>query len=169
MKNSNRGFTLIELLVVIAIIGILSSVVLASLNSARQKSRDAKRISDIKQLQLALELYFDANGTYPPTLAPLSAGGFISQVPTDPVGTGTTAANYSYVPLATSSATAVCPTATPCMFYALGAGLEQAGHAAHGGDADKVVGTGGAVFNGADTGICTTGKTAGRYCFDVTP
>ena len=67
MKTSTaRGFTLIELLVVIAIIGILSSVVLASLNSARAKSRDARRQSDIKQLQLALELYYDANGqTYP--------------------------------------------------------------------------------------------------------
>lgn len=65
MKKLTKGFTLIELLVVIAIIGILSSVVLASLNSARQKSRDARRISDAKQLQLALELAFDSNGTYP--------------------------------------------------------------------------------------------------------
>jgi len=60
-----KGFTLIELLVVIAIIGILSSVVLASLNTARSKSRDAKRISDVKQIQLALELYYDQNGSYP--------------------------------------------------------------------------------------------------------
>nr|AQQ75000.1 hypothetical protein [uncultured bacterium] len=67
--KTSRGFTLIELLVVIAIIGILSSVVLASLNSARQKGRDARRISDIKQLQLALELYYDANQSYPATAA----------------------------------------------------------------------------------------------------
>jgi len=59
-SNYKRGFTLIELLVVIAIIGILSSVVLASLNSARQKGRDARRISDVKQVQLALELFYDA-------------------------------------------------------------------------------------------------------------
>lgn len=64
MKKT-RGFTLIELLVVIAIIGILSSIVLASLNSARQSSRDARRISDLKQVQLALELYFDGNSAYP--------------------------------------------------------------------------------------------------------
>ncbi len=65
MNNSRRGFTLIELLVVIAIIGILSSVVLASLNSARKKSRDARRIADLKQIQLALEMYYSDNNTYP--------------------------------------------------------------------------------------------------------
>jgi len=64
-KMNKRGFTLIELLVVIAIIGLLSSTVLASLNTARSKARDARRISDVKQMQLALELYYDENGTYP--------------------------------------------------------------------------------------------------------
>ena len=59
---------MIELLVVIAIISILASVVLASLNTAREKSRDVKRISDIKQIQLALESYFDDNGGYPPAI-----------------------------------------------------------------------------------------------------
>ncbi|PIZ56329.1 MAG: prepilin-type cleavage/methylation domain-containing protein, partial [Candidatus Tagabacteria bacterium CG_4_10_14_0_2_um_filter_40_13] len=58
MFKSKKGFTLIELLVVIAIIGILASVVLASLNSARKKSRDARRVADIKQIQLALEMFF---------------------------------------------------------------------------------------------------------------
>lgn len=56
---------MIELLVVIAIIGMLSSVVLASLNSARMKSRDARRIADLAQIRNALELYFDTNGYYP--------------------------------------------------------------------------------------------------------
>ncbi|MFH1523137.1 MAG: type II secretion system protein [Patescibacteria group bacterium] len=60
-----KGFTLIELLVVIAIIGLLSTLAVVALNNARQKSRDARRVSDIKQIQTALELYYnDANG-YP--------------------------------------------------------------------------------------------------------
>src|SRR4051812_31161735 len=61
-KNFRAGFTLIELLVVIAIIGILASIVLASLNSSRKKSRDARRLSDLKQLQNALELYSNESG-----------------------------------------------------------------------------------------------------------
>lgn len=64
-RKETRGFTLIELLVVIAIIGILSSVVLASLNTARSRARDATRKSDMKQLQTALELYFNDNRAYP--------------------------------------------------------------------------------------------------------
>ncbi|MDP2593520.1 MAG: type II secretion system protein [bacterium] len=63
--NNKKGFTLIELLVVISIIGLLSSVVLASLNSAREKARDAKRISEIREIQKALELYYDDRGYYP--------------------------------------------------------------------------------------------------------
>ncbi|MBY0328965.1 type II secretion system GspH family protein [Patescibacteria group bacterium] len=60
-----RGFTLIELLVVIAIIGILASVILASLNSARIKARDARRMQDIRTLQTALAMYYSSNGSYP--------------------------------------------------------------------------------------------------------
>ena len=81
--KQNRGFTLIELLVVIAIIGILSSVVLASLNSARLKSRDARRIGDIKQLQLALEMYYDSNNGYPSSTSALVPD-YIPVQPGDP-------------------------------------------------------------------------------------
>ena len=63
--REDRGFTLIELLVVIAIIGVLSSVVLVSLNTARAKARDANRAASIAQVQRALELYYLDNGQYP--------------------------------------------------------------------------------------------------------
>lgn len=63
--SGKGGFTLVELLVVISIIGLLSSVVLASLSSARAKARDTRRISDMRQIGLALQLYYDANGSYP--------------------------------------------------------------------------------------------------------
>lgn len=66
-----KGFTLIELLVVISIIGLLSSVVLTSLNSARGRARDARRISEIRQLQSALEVYYSKYNSYPA----LAAGG----------------------------------------------------------------------------------------------
>ncbi|MEK7568866.1 MAG: type II secretion system protein [Patescibacteria group bacterium] len=64
-----KGFTLVELLVVIAIISLLSSIVLTSLNSARMKARDARRLSEMRQIQLALEMYYHANGNYPIVLA----------------------------------------------------------------------------------------------------
>ncbi len=64
-KNTNRGFTLIELLVVIAIIGILSSVVLASLNSARNKGADAAVKSNLSNIRAQAEVvYDDAPGSY---------------------------------------------------------------------------------------------------------
>jgi prepilin-type N-terminal cleavage/methylation domain-containing protein len=61
MRNK-KGFTLIELLVVIAIIGLLSTLAVVSLNSARGKARDARRISDVKTVQTALELYKSDHG-----------------------------------------------------------------------------------------------------------
>ena len=60
-----KGFTLIELLVVIAIIALLSTLSVVALNSARVKSRDARRLSDIKQIRTALEMYFDNHQLYP--------------------------------------------------------------------------------------------------------
>lgn len=137
-----RGFTLIELLVVIAIIGILSSVVLASLNSARRKGRDARRISDIKQIQLALEMYQDSSGTneYPEeaggnivpaaTLAPT----YIPSVPLDPL----TGAGYPYINLLSSSTT--CAAASQvCSGFVLGATLEDSANPALATDVDGTV------------------------------
>lgn len=69
-----KGFTLIELLVVIAIIGILSAVVLTSLNSSRDKARDAKAVSDVKQVALAFELSRNqTTGLFPTSTTPATA------------------------------------------------------------------------------------------------
>lgn len=158
--SASRGFTLIELLVVVAIIGILSSIVLASLNSARKKGRDARRVADIKQLQLALELYYDANTAtgYPTTLAPLASGGFISVVPNDPLG----ATAYSYAALGSGDV---------CTSYHIGASLETTNTATDG-DADAAADTGicgtTADFNGVDTAKCNAADQ-GTICYDAKP
>lgn len=61
----NRAFTLIELLIVISVIGILSAIIIASLNNARARARDAKRMVDLKNIQTALEMYYMEHGKYP--------------------------------------------------------------------------------------------------------
>jgi len=62
--TNNKGFTLIELLVVISIIGFLSSVVLASLSTARLKARDSLIISEVLQLRTLLESEYSENNSY---------------------------------------------------------------------------------------------------------
>lgn len=108
-RNAQRGFTLIELLVVIAIIGLLSSVVLASLNGARKGGRDARRLADLAQMQTALELYYSDNNAYPAATSSL-APSYIASVPTDP---GSGSAAYAYVKSASSN------------YYCIGATLER--------------------------------------------
>jgi type II secretion system protein G len=114
-SSTGRGFTLIELLVVIAIIGILASIILPSLSSARIQAFNVRRISDLKQLQNALELYYTDHGVYPkanPTWSTQCAGWsgpgadvlattlvpkYISVEPTDPQMNATSNVNcYLY-------------------------------------------------------------------------
>ncbi len=80
MKN-RKAFTLIELLVVIAIIGILATVSVIAVGNARTKARDAKRVGNSKQIQTALELYFNDNGRYP-TEAEFNSGTIQANTPT---------------------------------------------------------------------------------------
>lgn len=67
MKQCSRGFTLIELLIVIVIIGILTTLLATNFIGARQRARDAKRKSELLQIQSALELYRADAGNYPTT------------------------------------------------------------------------------------------------------
>lgn len=143
MRNKHqKGFTLIELLVVIAIIGLLASVVLLALNSARAKSRDAKRLADIRQLQTALELFYNDAGGYPPATssAPGNSGTVLftaySQTtpaaPLPPDGTCTALQNtYTYAPSGTGyTGTGGATTVYPSYTYTFCLGAATGGMAA---------------------------------------
>ncbi|MBU4375336.1 prepilin-type N-terminal cleavage/methylation domain-containing protein [Patescibacteria group bacterium] len=82
MINNKKGFTLVELLVVIAIIGLLSTLAVVALNNARQKSRDARRVADIKQVQTALEMYYNDQNGYPtpPAAGVCSTGSALGEI-----------------------------------------------------------------------------------------
>lgn len=114
-KMNKKGFTLIELLVVIAIIGLLSTLAVVALGNARQKARDARRLSDLKQLQTALELYYTDQTAYPATVSTGVLGGaggvclnssgfsatagcptpYMGQVPADPLNSGVNVYTYT--------------------------------------------------------------------------
>jgi type II secretion system protein G len=112
-KIQKKGFTLIELLVVIAIIGILASIVYASLSTARGKARDAKRAEDVKTLKAALEVYQNAYGYYPKastqddtgtsittlasTLITENNNNYLIEIPQDPLYKGDSIGDYQYV------------------------------------------------------------------------
>ncbi|HOY56341.1 MAG TPA: prepilin-type N-terminal cleavage/methylation domain-containing protein [bacterium] len=94
MKKNIKGFTLIELLVVISIIGLLSTLAMVALTNARIKARDARRVSDIKQIQTALELYAQDANRYPAILPSVgsvlaySGNTYMGKIPGNPSPNG---------------------------------------------------------------------------------
>jgi len=139
---TTKGFTLIELLVVISIIGILSTLAVVSLNNARLKARDTKRVSDIKQIQTALELYASDKFGYPAVdaagLVLGSADGstlsktagfsatasgtlYMGNVPSNALPGGV---DYVYKSWSNSGATSSCTSGT-CIWYTINFELEE--------------------------------------------
>ena len=78
LLTHQKGFTLIEVLIVVSIIGLLASIVLVGLGGFRARGADARRIVDLRQVQNALELYYQKNGNYP-SLPGCPAGGYSSR------------------------------------------------------------------------------------------
>lgn len=135
-KVRDSGFTLIELLTVIAIIGILAGLIIVNASSARQVSRDRKRVADLKLISAAVQAYIKEQGSPPPTsgggggcpggwgcsfrpdfLTDLVSGEYFNQIPRDPTNPGTT---YYYSYQRHDSGSFGCPLP----FYVLRANLE---------------------------------------------
>jgi prepilin-type N-terminal cleavage/methylation domain-containing protein len=161
------GFTLIELLVVVAIISLLTGIILTSLTGSKAKSRDAERVSDLGQIQLALELYFDRCHQYPLSLLttahdgcpvdvnsnPLvTLGSYISVIPTPPAGASQPAYDY-----------AVNNATTPTD-YILHAKLESSNNAQQNSLPESLVGTGGADYTWASSINCYSTTNTTDYC-----
>jgi prepilin-type N-terminal cleavage/methylation domain-containing protein len=180
MKQS-RGFTLIELLTVIAIIGILSTVIMANLVIARQKARDSRRISDIKNIQLSLEVFYNANLYYPRNIytdATFRSASYMLTVPSDPNSsvactTGAQASCYVYAALNASGSGTSC-TSGHAFGYHLGAVMENNTAVAQDADAaadtgDTCTGSQKADFDGQATACNgTTAASGSDNCYDVT-
>lgn len=174
----SSGFTLIELLVVIAIIGMLASTVLVSLGTARSKGRDAKRIADIKNIELAIQLYADSyKGAVPPSISDLVTANLLAQEPKDP-NTGSSYKYYSYKKVDNQKYKIIKKDGAQdsvdkekCLKYHLGAELENSNPVLQSraafNDTDTTT-CGGAAFNGSVENKGCDGTTANLYCFDLT-
>jgi len=165
-RFQTRGFTLIELLVVIAIIAILASIILASLGTARSKSRDARRVADFRQIQIALEMYNNDNYHYPvlatygniSVIGSLLSPAYISVLPSDPGGGAGYV--YKYGSLTGSGPTATyCTVAASCNSFVLVAQLESATPAST--FASSYQGT---AYSGSAVTTCGTAVNGGYYC-----
>ena len=107
MSTRTSGFTIAEVVVVIGIIGVLSAIVYTSLSGQQSSARDKQRVSDLSNISLALEQYFNTNGQYPATLDALVPS-YLPATPTPPTTPGTSGYGYYYFPLASSITPSAC-------------------------------------------------------------
>lgn len=147
-RKSAMGFTLIELLVVITVIGLLSSMVLVGLQGVRAQGRDTRRVSDMRNMQNALELYFNRYSYYPATgwasLGTALANVDVKKLPIDPLNR----APYIYAYVLGSNQ----------LHYVLKAVLEDANSSAL---RDSLNDT------QMPTGVSTPGCAAPSYCIGI--
>jgi len=126
-SRKGKGFTLIELLVVIAIIGILAGMVMVSMSGARSKARDARRLSDMRQLISAQEMYYGQYDAYLKSATyPAAIGPYLTATPSDPNGgaystvsnaaDGTKFCYYAKLENANKTANG-CTTGNGCQYY----------------------------------------------------
>jgi prepilin-type N-terminal cleavage/methylation domain-containing protein len=87
MKNKKTGFTLFELLVSISIIAVMTAIAVVSFGGVSKKSRDARRISDLEKVRIALEAVRQIGNTYPVNTSTLIPN-YLQKWPTDPKSTG---------------------------------------------------------------------------------
>ncbi|HEV7449576.1 MAG TPA: prepilin-type N-terminal cleavage/methylation domain-containing protein [Candidatus Paceibacterota bacterium] len=192
-----KGFTLIELLTVIAIIGILMTIIMVSLGSAKSKSRDSRRIADIKNIQLALSLYYNDNGMFPKDIystsgaAPLNglSPTYLPSVPIDPLGTSyacggenPSTGHYCYRAYSSLGNPACNGGTNPPVKYHVGAILEESTNGALTSDANAPAAGSGSMtgftacstgttpdFNGKTTDCTTSADATSPKCYDQTP
>ena len=143
LKKRQSGFTIVELLIVIVVIGILAALVITTYSGIQAKARNAKRQTDMQDVQTQLEAYFQAAGNYP-SYADLNNASWRSTnmkslddgALTDPQATSTSLGNsstptakvYEYVPEDSTGSSANCEaTDTTCTQYTLTATLEGGG------------------------------------------
>lgn len=166
------GFTIMELLVAIAVVALMATLVLASLNSARQKARDAQRVGNILTIRKALEAYLNTNNAYPlpavfisdTAFGPYFANG---KVPRDPIS----GATYAYAALQ-GEALAV----GTCGSYHLGASLERFSNVNNSlsvdvdaADVTSVCTDGGTDFHGNALSCDGTAAVTPENCYDIRP
>jgi prepilin-type N-terminal cleavage/methylation domain-containing protein len=175
MNNAKKGFTLIELLVVIAIIGILTTIVVASLNTARVKSRDTGRVQAVRQVRNALQVFFSTNGYFPAgdetTLAAALVPTYISSIGTP---TGDT---IKYQALSNPATGGACNSGTNCQSYHIGITLEggaNSGVLLADKDGQNVAGpTNGTTIDGVSTtancGPDALATILTDLCYDIVP